>query len=272
MTHHSDSYSVLMSVYSAEKPEFLRQSIDSVLSQTIPTDDFVIICDGPLTAELDGVLSSYNNSCINIIRLPVNGGLGKALSHGLTLCKHELVARMDSDDIALEDRMEKQLRAFSEDENLAMCSGTVIEFSDDINNIKGKRQVPSTNEEIRSFSRKRNPFNHPSMMFKKSAVINAGGYNEDYHLFEDYYLWVRMLMNNARGKNLDDGLVYMRVDDNTMVRRGGFSYAKDMLRFHGWLRKSHWSSVKDYMTGAIPHALVCILPAKIRKAVYKRLH
>lgn len=271
MIQYSD-YSVLLSVYAGENPEYFKQSIDSVLSQTRKTDDFVIVCDGPLTPELDMVLESVSDPVISIIRLPVNGGLGNALSAGLARCRHELVARMDSDDIALPDRMEKQLSAFEKDKNLSMVSGTVEEFTDSTLNVRGSRKLPQTHDEIISFSRKRNPFNHPAMMFRKSDVIAAGGYDETYHLFEDYYLWIRMLKNGSRGENLLSPLVYMRVDDNTMVRRGGWSYAMDMLKFHMWLRKIKWTSPIDFITGAVPHAAVCILPAKIRKAVYKRLH
>lgn len=263
-------YSVLMSVYGKENPIFLKESIQSILSQTVSTNDFVLVCDGPLTPELDAVINSFSG--INVVRLPENKGLGQALSHGITLCKNELVARMDSDDIAFPDRMEKQLDAFSANPDVSLISGTIVEFQDNISNIKGKRELPISNEEIRAFSRKRNPFNHPAVMFKKSAVIQCGNYDESYHLFEDYYLWVRMLQKGFKGFNLKDNLVYMRVDDNTIIRRGGASYAREMLRFHKWLRKQGWSTWGDYLTGAVPHAMVCVLPKGIRKAVYKRLH
>lgn len=268
--HFNMNYSVLMSVYKADNPTYLRESIESVMAQTIPCDDFVIVCDGPLTNELNNVLSSYPT--INIIRYEQNEGLGKALSKGIMECRHELVARMDSDDVAAPNRMELQLEAFKSNPELSMVSGTVSEFCEDIEHITGARKLPLTDNAIRVFSRKRNPFNHPSMMFKKSAVLSSGNYDETYHLFEDYYLWVRMLMAGYKGANLEETLVYMRVDSNTMLRRGGASYAKDMLRFHGWLRKEKWSSISDYITGALPHALICILPAGIRKGVYKRLH
>jgi hypothetical protein len=179
---------------------------------------------------------------------------------------------MDSDDIALPDRMEKQLRVLSEDPSVVLTSGTVEEFTDDVSNIVGKREVPLSYNEIKAFSHKRNPMNHPAVMFRRDAVINAGGYNEDYPYFEDYSLWVRMLMNGNKAVNLKDTIVYMRVDRDTFVRRGGRKYASDMLKFHRYLYRSKWSSFADFMTGALPHALVCILPNSIRKSVYKKLH
>jgi glycosyltransferase involved in cell wall biosynthesis len=267
----SDKYSVLMSVYAGEQPEYLKQSIESIFSQTVPADDFVIVCDGELTAGLEEVLSSFEGK-VSLVRLQENKGLGNALTAGLAKCRNELVARMDSDDIAYPDRMEKQLNMFAEDPSLALVSGTVTEFKDDITNIVGKREVPLSDDEIRSFSHKRNPMNHPAVMFKKSAVEEAGGYSEEYPYFEDYYLWARMLMKGAKARNTSDPLVYMRVDDNTFVRRGGRKYASDMLRFHKYLRAQKWATMTDYITGALPHALICVLPNNLRKAVYKKLH
>ena len=271
MSAQSDKYSVLMSVYAREKASFLKASIESILSQTVPADEFVIVCDGKLTDELDSVLSSFTDK-IKLVRLPENKGLGNALNAGLSACTNELVARMDSDDIAYPDRMEKQLKMFAQDPSLALTSGTVTEFKDDISNTEGKREVPLTDEEIRAFSHKRNPMNHPAVMFKKSAVEEAGGYSEEYPYFEDYYLWVRMLMKGAKAANTADALVYMRVDDDTFVRRGGKKYASDMLRFHRYLRAQKWASFSEYITGALPHALICVLPNGLRKAVYKMLH
>lgn len=275
MKHSTDTnYSVLMSVYAKEHADYLKSSIDSILNQTIPTNDFVIVCDGPLTSELDAILEGYSsaNDCIHILRLPVNQGLGLALNEGLKACQNDIVARMDSDDISMPDRISKQLSLLQAHPDLDILSGTVLEFEGDTTNIKGERRLPLTNEEIIAFSKKRNPFNHPCVMLRRQAVQAAGGFNEEYHLFEDYHMWVRMLMNGSKGMNTGDALLYMRVDSNTMARRGGRKYASDMLRFHKWLRKSGWSSRGNYITGALPHAAVCVLPSPIRKGVYKILH
>lgn len=271
VTKTDNGYSVLMSVYAKEHADHLKQSIESILSQTVLSDDIVIVCDGALTPELDDVLNGYEDK-IRLIRLPENQGLGKALNAGLSECRYDLVARMDSDDIACPDRIEKQLAFFAADPDLALASGTVAEFSGDTDNIVGKRSVPLSSEEIIRYSHKRNPMNHPAVMFRRLAVQSVGGYNEDYPLFEDYSLWVRMLQNGSKALNTADTLVYMRVDDNTFVRRGGRKYASDMLRFHKHLKSEGWSSLADYLTGALPHAIVCILPNGLRKLIYKKLH
>jgi len=270
-------YSVLMSVYFKEQPNNLRQAMESMRNQTVPTDDFVLVCDGPLNQDLDDVITEEQEkfgSVLHVHKLEKNGGLGNALNEGLKVCKNELVARMDSDDLSRPDRCEKQIALFSEFPDISFSSGTVTvsEFVTDPAHPTGKREVPITDEEIRTYSRKRNPMNHPCVMFKKSAVEKAGGYRETYHLFEDYYLWVRMLMKGYKAKNTRDVLLDMRSPADMYLRRGGKKYEQDMLRFHKWMLKSGWSSRSDYLTGAVPHAVVCVLPNGVRKLVYKGLH
>lgn len=270
-----ENYSVLMSVYFKEKPNNLRQAMESMRKQTIPPDDFVLVCDGKLTPELETVIAQEQKKfgdVLHVHRLKKNCGLGNALNAGLKYCRNELVARMDSDDISRRDRCKKQLKLFAEHPQISFSSGTVSEFFDDPKNSTGKRYLPITDAEIRKFSRKRNPMNHPCVMFKKSAVEKSGGYNETYHLFEDYYLWVRMLMNGYKARNCNEILLDMRSPEDMYERRGGKKYAEDMLRFHQWMKRNGWSRKIDYLSSAVPHAIVCVLPNRIRKIIYKSLH
>lgn len=270
-----DNYSVLMSVYFKEKPEYLRESMESILRQTVKTNDFVLVCDGPLNDGLDAVIREMQEkfeNALRVVRIEKNSGLGNALNVGLRYCENKLVARMDSDDISLPERCEKQLKAFAADSELSICSGKIEEFEGSTENIFGKRELPLKHEEITAFSKKRNPFNHPAVMFKKAAVLSAGSYSEKFPLFEDYYLWVRMLQNGERAINLRTTLVLMRTPRDMYLRRGGRKYARDMLRFHRWMLNEGWSSAKNYIFGALPHAVVCILPNIFRKLVYSILH
>ncbi|MFC3927405.1 glycosyltransferase [Streptococcus caprae] len=272
MTQH---YSVLMSVYHKEKPLFLREAMESILHQTIPTNDFVLVCDGPLTSDLDNVIDEMKTSFGEILRvhkLKENQGLGNALNIGLSLCRNDLVARMDSDDICLLNRCELQLQEFEKDESLSLLSGVVEQFHVNTMHIIGKRKVPSQYRDIITFSKKRNPFNHPAVMFRKQAVEAAGGYDERFNLFEDYYLWVRILRQGNRVSNLKETLVYMRTPIDMYERRGGVSYAKNLLAFNYWLLQIKWIGTFDYISGTLPHALVCILPNRLRKFVYTFLH
>lgn len=275
MNENLNSYSVLMSVYHKEKAEFLWEAMQSIYEQTVPTDDFVLVCDGPLNKDLDDVISQMQRKfgqALHVVRLEKNGGLGNALNVGIKFCKHEIVARMDSDDISFPERCEQELRVFQEQTQVDIVSAPVLEFVDSTKTITGKRGVPEKHEEILRFSRKRSPFNHPAVMFRKRAVEDAGGYNEEYHFFEDYYLWVRMLQNGCKGYNIKTPVLYMRTTKDMYLRRGGKKYAKDMLRFHRWMTKSGWGNSFVFLTGAVPHAIACVLPNSARRLIYKMLH
>lgn len=206
------AYSVLMSVYSKENPTWLRLAIESMQTQSLPTSDFVLVCDGPLTPELDGVIAEKQRQMgetLTVVRLEKNMGLGNALNEGIRHCRNELVARMDSDDIACLDRCEKQVAVFNEHPEVSICSGTILEFSETPEDADRRRMLPEGNEAIREFAKRRNPFNHACVMYKKSAVEAAGSYQHFYRL-EDYYLWIRMLMVGYEGYNIQEPLIFVR--------------------------------------------------------------
>ncbi len=264
-----EAYSVLMSVYVKEKAEYFQKSIESMLEQTVPANDFVIMCDGPLTDELEQVIAKVTTEhpgLFQIIRLQTCGGLGNALRQGITCCKNELIARMDSDDISSRDRCEKQLKMFKQ-QDLAIVGGNITEFADDISNINAVRKVPETNEEIRSFAKRRNPFNHPTIMFRKSAVLKAGNYI-DCKGFEDYYLWVRMLKNGSKGYNIQDTLVYMRTDAGMYERRGSLSYAWLGVRARWRIYKTGYSSFTDFLVSGSAQVIMSMIPVKLRANFY----
>lgn len=261
-------YSVLMSVYSGETALNLRQSIDSIYAQDCLPSEFVLVVDGPVDTSLLEVIYSYPS--VKVVRLPENVGLGAALNEGLKHVTCDIVARMDSDDVAFTNRCGREYSKISE--GLDIVSSSLLEFEEDISNITGRRDLPVTQDEIIEFSRKRNPFNHPCVMFRKSAVIAAGGYNSDFPYFEDYDLWIRMLMNGARVANIEEPLLYMRTDEGMFLRRGGRKYGRIMLDFHKSLIDRGWTTKETYLTGAVPHYLICIMPEFIRRAVYRMLH
>jgi len=265
-----------MSVYYKEKPEYLRESIDSMLSQTLKTDDFIIVCDGPLTDELDKVLLEYEKKypdIIHIKRLLKNGGLPGALNAGLPLCKNELVARMDSDDISLPERCEKQVKRFEENPNLAMLSTSLTEFVTDSNGkriLQKEKSVPTSYNEILAYSKKRNPFNHPTMMYNKEKVLELGGYRQ-WPYFEDYDLWTRMLASGCEGENLKESLLYMRTEAGMYDRRGGLSYAKKAIAFRWDLFRRGYSKPGDFIISAGGQLVISLLPSNARKKAYARM-
>lgn len=198
-----ETYSVLMAVYGKENPVYFRQSIQSMLDQTLPLSDFVIVCDGPLTPELDKVLEWAGGKLgkkLQCIRLKENRGLGNALRTGVPRCRCSVIARMDSDDISRKDRCERQFQILNQGD-YGIVSGTLQEFIKKPGDLDRTRVLPRTPAEIREYAKKRNPFNHPCVMYRKSDVLKAGNY-QDFPGFEDYCLWIRMLCNGAQGLSL----------------------------------------------------------------------
>lgn len=268
-----NSYSVLMSVYYKEKPEFLKQAIESIQSQTLPTDDFVLVCDGPLNKELDAVIAVKQQemgTSLNVIRLIKNGGLGNALNEGIKHCKHELVARMDSDDIAYPNRCEKQVGVFNTHTEVSICSGIVEEFTIDPNIVDAKRVPPESNTKILEFAKKRNPFNHPCVMYKKSAVEAVGSY-QDFYLLEDYYLWLRMLMSGYQGYNIQEPLLHMRAGSDMYLRRAGWKYAKTQAKLFKFMKNSGFIGNGQYIKSCLIRSGSALAPNWLRKFMFEKV-
>ena len=267
------NYSVLMSVYYKEKPQYLKQAMESIQGQTVPTDDFVLVCDGPLNEPLDKVIAEKQQEMgitLNVVRLAKNGGLGNALNEGIKHCKNELVARMDSDDIAYPDRCEKQLAVFNEHPEVSICSGIVEEFPTDPNTVDAKRVPPETNAEIVEFAKKRCPFNHPCVMYKKSAVEAAGSY-QDFYLLEDYYLWLRMLMAGYQGYNIQEPLLHMRAGSEMYKRRAGWKYAKTQMRLFRFMMDSGFIGNGQYLKSCLIRSGSALAPNWLRKFMFEKV-
>lgn len=265
-------YSVLMSVYEKEKPEYLKAAIDSILNQTHQTNDFVLVCDGPLGEGLEDVIADFVKTApglFHIFRLSKNMGLAKALNHGIMQCKNEIIVRMDSDDISASERVSKQLKAM-EEEGVDIVGSNIMEFTDSINHTIQERRVPEKHKEIIHFAKKRSPFNHPSVIYKKSAVIDCGLY-EDYQYFEDYHLWAVMLKKRYRGYNVQENLLYMRAGENLYKRRGGFKYIKCIWRFENSLRRLGYINTVQFLIQSFSRMLISLIPNKLRKTVYAKL-
>ncbi len=267
-----ENYSVLMSVYIKEKPEYFKEAVDSMLNQTVKTNDFVIVCDGPLTEGLNKVIADYvttYSGLFNVYRLEKNMGLAKALNNGILQCKNEIIARMDSDDVSAPTRMEEQLKAMRE-QQADIVGSNIIEFVGDISNTKNTREVPEEHGDIMRFAKKRSPFNHPSVMYRKTAVVQAGFY-EDYRYFEDYNLWVTMLHQGFKGYNIQKNLVYMRAGEDMYKRRGGISYVGCIYRFNRHLRQIGFISMPSFLSGVIIRTAVSLIPNGVRSRLYKKI-
>lgn len=261
-----------MSVYYKEKPEYLKLALDSVLEQIVTAAEIVLIKDGPLTKELDEVIEEYDKKYSGLFRvfaLEKNVGLGKALNFGVQQCKYDLIARMDTDDIAMPNRFELLIKEFAQDNDLALCGGQIAEFEKEPQIISGYRKVPLTKNEIVKFAKKRNPFNHMTVMFKKQAVLDAGNY-QDMPCFEDYWLWVRILQKGYAVKNVGQVLVKVRAGTELLARRGGWEYAKASFAYYKVLAENNFLGVLDFIGIFILRLSISILPISVRQQIYRQ--
>lgn len=268
----NDKVTVLMSVYYKEKPDYLIACLDSMLNQTYLPDEIVLVKDGPLTDELDSVIEEYVGKAPQVFRLvPLseNVGLGKALAIGVEASSHQLIARMDTDDIAIPERLEKQRNYFIENPATSIVGSNIIEFEGTIENIIANRNVPSTHEEILTFAKRRNPFNHMTVMYRKEAVLEAGNY-QPLNGYEDYYLWVRMLKQGAVAHNFNEVLVYARGGEDMYERRGGWKYYLDGREAQKKIFEVGLGSKKDYAIRMASQTLVNLVPNKVRGFLYKQ--
>lgn len=266
-------YSFLLSVYDKERAEWLQESITSMLHQTKMPSEIVIVKDGPLTEALDDVLGQFQEEypdLFTIISLQGNVGLGPALAVGIKNCHYEYVARMDSDDISDRSRCEKQLRCFEWDQQLDIVGCFESEFEDDRNRPVCIHQVPERDEEIRTFMKRRCGLLHPTVIYKKSAVLKAGNY-QDVRMYEDYDLFVRMVLEQGcRAYNVQESLYYMRINSDFYKRRGGISYLKTVVKFKYAQYQKGYLSCKDFVISAGSQMIVCLLPNFLRRWFYMK--
>lgn len=265
------AFSVLMSLYAKERPDHLRLSLDSVFAQTLPPDEVVLVEDGPLTDELNSVVHEFQSKhqTLKIVALEVNGGLGRALNEGLKHCSFDLVARMDTDDICYPNRFEKQVEVFERFPEVQVVNGWLDEFEEDPNVILKTRKLPEFNYELFQYGKKQCPVYHPVVMFRKDAVLFAGGYRH-FPLFEDYYLWVRLLMNGAKFYTVQESLLKFRISAGTFKRRGGIKHAFNEFSFQRHMRRMRYISRTEFFSNVIVRFIYRVIPGNIRELAYKR--
>ena len=265
--------SVLMSIYIKEKPAYVEECFQSLLRQTVQASEWLVVEDGPLAPEMYALLDRYQAEHPGLIKrlpLPENRGLGLALQAGVPECSNELIARMDTDDIAREDRFEKQLAEFEADPTLDIIGSQIDEFEDTPADIVAHRHVPTTDAEIKQYQKKRDAFNHMTVMYKKKAVLDAGNY-QSCPLMEDTYLWVRMMKNGVHCKNIDEPLVFARIGKDMYMRRGGWAYFKKYKKAMKMVYDTGYISWFDYFTVITVQFCVALVPGKIRGWIFKKL-
>lgn len=265
-------YSLLMSVYDMELPENLNESLESMLMQTYPPSEVVLVFDGRLTCELTIIAKSFESefrSMFKIVRIDEHVGAAAALNEGIKACTCPYIVRMDSDDIAYPDRCEKQMTLFRDLPKLDMI-GTFAEVYDfEANESVGVKAVPTSHRKLVKYAKRKNPFCRQTLAFKRSKAIEAGGYS-DLDECEDYEFAARMLAIGARGKNIPEPLVRYRISDRDYKKLSSKKHTKSFIKAHKMLRHSGFCSLFDMVLPCAFQMMLCILPWKVTKRYYTK--
>lgn len=266
-------YSVLMSVYIKDKCEYVKSAIDSMLNQTVKPEQYVIVEDGEIGGDIKELLSGYKKEypdMFTIVKIKNNSGLANALNEGLKVCRNELVARMDADDISKPERCEQELNLFNEYENLDICGCNIDEFYSSPEKVQSSRIVPYEYEEIKRFMKRRQAFNHPSVMYKKTKVIENGGYpllkrKEDFDLFS------KMINNGCYAMNINKSLYLYRADKGNYMRRKSLTNVKSSIYVYWRHLKRGGCSIIDFLIICGGEILFYMLPYQVMKPVSDKL-
>lgn len=262
---------MLISIYKNEEPRHLVQCFDSLLQQTLSAEEWIVVEDGPLTQELYSLLDLYEKQhpkLIKRVKIHDHVGLGAALAVGIRHCSCELIARMDADDVACRERFEKQIERFLKDPELDICGSWIEEFEGDMENIVSRRKVPVDEPDIRKYQKRRDAFNHMTVMYRKQAVLDAGNY-KSVPLMEDTVLWARMLQNHVHCANIPEYLVKVRVGKDYYKRRGGWDYFKRYRNGKKEVLKTGFTNQWEYYSTVLAQLFVALTPVAVRGIIFK---
>ncbi|QEH39762.1 glycosyltransferase [Chitinophaga sp. XS-30] len=263
-------FSVLIPVYLKENPSYFDVALSSIVNQTYLPAEVVIVEDGPLTNELDTIIDDYCGrfpGLFNIIKLAQNQGMGAAMNIGLQNCKYEWVARMDSDDICLKDRFQKQVSFLQKHPELDALGSFTEEFRSQPGDFGKIRKLPTSHAAILEYAKRRSPINHMTIMYRRKKAIEAGGY-WDKKIFEDYNLWYQMLKMGCKFNNLEEVLVDVRVGNNMVGRRKGLNYFKQEFGFFKQMKNEKFINTAQFLEAISVRFLFRIMPKVLLEKVY----
>ena len=268
-----ERFSVAMSVYTNDKAEDVRIALDSILvNQTVKPSEIFLVIDGPVTEELEALVAEYEGrypALFTVVRLEQNSGLGRALALAVENCRYPLIARMDSDDIAMPDRFEQQLEYLKANPEVDIVGGDINEFMETPANMIGRRAVPRSDLSIKRYMKKRCAMNHVTVMFRREAVLQAGNYI-DFFWNEDYYLWIRMMRRGCVFANTGTTLVNVRVGREMYSRRGGKRYYESEKRLQKYMLNRRIITPWRYLVNVAQRFVIQrLLPDSIRGWVFR---
>ncbi|SDS26715.1 Glycosyl transferase family 2 [Paraoerskovia marina] len=262
-------FSVLLPVYDGDDAEFVERAFASVsVEQTLRPTEIVVVRDGPVRPALQRALEALRDGSeipVVLVELPENGGLALALEEGLARCSHEIVARQDADDISVPHRFQVQVPMVADGADVVGSAIREFAVEGDLGLL---RVVPVDQAAIERYARFRSPFNHPSVVYRKSAVARAGGY-EDLRLMEDYWLFARMIAGGARARNVAEPLVQYRVGAGAYARRGGTRLFRSELELQRKMHAAGMTSRWGYLRNVVVRGAYRYVPEGIRRAAYR---
>ncbi|KAA0014611.1 glycosyltransferase [Billgrantia pellis] len=264
-------FTVLLSIYEKEKKINFNSAMESIWDyQSLKPNQIVLVKDGPLPADLELLIEEWEKKIgkdtFDLVSLSENVGLGAALNQGINICRNELIARMDTDDISLPHRFERQIAFMHEHPCVDVLSGAIEEWDENFEEKIFTKRLPIKHEEIVKYSSLRSPINHPAVVFKKSAVIKAGGYPEIYP--EDYALWIEMLHKGCIFSNIPEVILRMRTGVSFYARRGRKFLSGELYVLRLQLEYGMISKLK-YVSLATSRSMLRLSPSLVRRLLYK---
>lgn len=273
-TNKSKKFSVLMSVYFKEKPEFFELSLKSNIEfQNRKPDEFVLVCDGPLTEDLDLIIDRYQSlypDVFKVYRTKENQGLGKALNYGLQKCSYDIVARSDSDDVCSSERFEVQIGYMEAHPEIAVCSSYIDEFEYDWTKPSKIKTMPINHGALCKMAKFRNPINHMASAFRKDVILQIGSYQHIPYV-EDYELWVRTILNGYKLSNIDKVLVHARVGNGMVARRGNRQYITSWRKLSRYMLEARMINKTEYCRNMLAIRLFVYMPRNLKEEIYKKI-
>lgn len=266
-------YSMLLSVYEKVNPEHFKECLESIFSQTYPAEQVVIVCDGPLTKELDRVVFHFEKTfpeVVDVVRFNQNKGTGAAANAGIDACRNNLILKTDSDDICRKNRCEIQVSMYENDPDLVLTGGYIREFLDGKGEEIAVKKVPLSHEEILKYAKRRNPINNPTIGIKKDFAQKIGGFDVDARC-EDYDFVCRMLQAGAKAQNTEEILLDYRVSPDNLNRRKNRKNTKSFIQVRFKNFKRGFCSFSDFLIPTMAQLLIFVLPTGLTGAIYKKI-
>lgn len=268
-----ERFSVLMSVYFKESPASFDLSLQSnLVDQTLQPDEFILVCDGELTPDLEIIIDKYQKQFPDILKVyrKENGGLGKALNFGMLKCNCPIVARADSDDVSAPKRFETQMKFMEEHPEIGIISSYIDEFDSDWMIPLRIKTLPVAHEDIYRMAKVRNPLNHMAVMMRRDAVLNLGSYHH-VPFVEDYDLWVRALINGVKMANIPEVLVHARVGNGMAKRRGSMELIRSWKVINKQMLEGGMIGYIAYLRNMFLITSFVLMPVRIKEFLYKNI-